>query len=202
MQADREASLRRTAQRLGLNYDTLLRDGGRSGSPQAEPVGPATNSTDDVPVGRLPNVRGTRIRRAAQLVLRAATSAELQAIIESVAPDPRIKVAFGILNRISTLATGSSRESGAEEDVDELHDEARNNPEELLAAMQEELQDRKEQEELALLTARQQAEIEQLKSQQAVKRAEQALKSAQAAAENAASRTSAAEQARLKALGQ
>jgi len=53
-----------------------------------------------------------------------------------------------------------------------------------------------------LLTARQQAEIEQLKSQQAVKRAEQALKSAQAAAENAASRTSAAEQARLKALGQ
>lgn len=200
METAREASLRRTAQRLGLNYDTMLENEPQQGPVDEDPVdGGEEPGGDGGANSSAKELRRARFRRAAQLIIKGATNEQLQTIVSAVSPDPKVAVALSVLRRISALAKAGPAEAADEVKSAVEHDEAKQNPEELLAALQLELQAQKEKDELELLVARQNVEIEKLKSQQAVARAELALNTARKAAEDTERRLIEAEQARQNA---
>jgi hypothetical protein len=140
--------------------------------------------------------RRARLKELARHVLGAATSPELQTMVTTLAPDPRVALAFGILNRVGTVARGRQAESASEGGLDEAHDLAKENPAEFAAALDDVLSAEQEEKQLQLLLAKQAAERELFLNQQAVARAEKGLQRARDAAAASQKELESAEKAR------
>lgn len=181
LEASREASLRRTAKILGLDYDTLLQPAvaGKGDLP-----GPA-----DVPApGELPRRQrpdGQRLRALVKHALELATEPEFNAIVAELIPSKKVALCLKVINRVGTIVKGKSAESASESNLDDEHDLAQLNPEAFAVEIEEELAERKDAEQLALLQKKQAAELELLQKRQDVARSERSLNRARAAAETA-----------------
>lgn len=200
LEAIRAASLRRSAKHLGLNYDTMLKDLPAEGSPAAaadqpgDADGAGAAGADEPAEGRS-GVRRERLRRLARHVLSAATNEELQGLVKTLAPDPRVALAFRVINRVGTVVKERQGESAAEDDLGDVSEMAESNREEFAAALADAILEQAEAEQLQLLQAKQAVELEVLKNRQAVERAERLLQRARESAETSQKRLEDAEKA-------
>jgi hypothetical protein len=199
--AVREKSLRATAKRLGFDYDTMLGELAEAEQPDADGASPddGADKPDVEDVDRKEAAaqwRRDRLRKLARHVLGAATSPELQALVTTLAPDPRVDLAFGILNRVGTLVKGGGAEAASEGGLDDAHDLAKENRAEFAAAFEDVLSIEHEEKQLQLLLAKQAAERELFLKQQAVARAEKGLQRARDAAAASQKELESAEKAR------
>jgi hypothetical protein len=201
----REKSLRASAKHLGLDYDTMLGDLPDTEEPPVADESPDGTPDDGKGKTEVPDVdqkeaarqrRRARLKELARHVLGAATSPELQTMVTTLAPDPRVALAFGILNRVGTVARGRQAESASEGGLDEAHDLAKENPAEFAAALDDVLSAEQEEKQLQLLLAKQAAERELFLNQQAVARAEKGLQRARDAAAASQKELESAEKAR------
>lgn len=200
LEAIRAASLRRSAKHLGLNYDTMLKDLPAEGSPAAAADQPgdadgADAAGADEPAEGRSGVRRERLRRLARHVLSAATNEELQGLVKTLAPDPRVALAFRVINRVGTVVKERQGESAAEDDLGDVSEMAESNREEFAAALEDAILEKAEAEQLQLLQAKQAVELEVLKNRQAVERAERLLQRARESAETSQKRLEDAEKA-------
>jgi hypothetical protein len=199
--AVREKSLRAAADNLGFDYDTMLGELAEAEQPDADGVSPddGADKPDFEDVDRKEAAvqrRRDRLRKLARHVLGAATSPELQALVTTLAPDPRVDLAFGILNRVGTIVKGSGAEAASEGGLDDAHDLAKENRAEFAAAFEDVLSIEQEEKQLQLLLAKQAAERELFLNQQAVARAEKGLQRARDAAAASQKELESAEKAR------
>jgi hypothetical protein len=192
----REASLRRTAEHLGLNYDTLLT---RKGAVKKEPEGQTPTATEP-PAEMEPDEKrrfdGRRLRALVKHALELATEPEVNAIVSELVPSKKVALCLKVLGRVGTIVKGKSRESGSDGNLAAEHDLAKQNPDAFAEAIEEELAERKDAEQLALLQKKQAAELELLEKRQDVARSERGLNRARAAAEIAEKAVQEAAQAR------
>lgn len=185
MAALREASLRRTAEYLGLSYDTLLTG---KGAVKKEPDGQTPSATEpqsEVDPDEKRRFDGRRLRALVKHALELATEPEVNAIVAELVPSKKVALCLKVLSRVGTIVKGKNSESGSDGNLAAEHDLAKLNPDAFAEAIEEELAARKDAEQLEMLQRKQAAETVLLQKRQDVARSERSLNRARAAAETA-----------------